>query len=82
MAGPLHLTRERVLGMMATLRPLFRYPYDVSNYSDDALADGLVETARGDPEWWFGDDHIRAAYTHVTSQPTVGEPALYYVAPA
>jgi len=67
MAGPLRLSKGRVLGIMGRVRPLFRDLCEVSSYSDDAIADALLATARGDPEWWFGAEHIRAAYLHLLS---------------
>ena len=66
LGGP-RLSKARILRMMGTVRPLFRAFEGARNYSDDAIADALVATARADPESWFGEEHIRAAYDYLLS---------------
>ena len=65
-AGP-RLSKAQVLGILGTVRPLFRDLCEVSKYSDDAIADALVATARADPETWFQEEHIRAARDYLLS---------------
>lgn len=52
-----------VLGAMSLLRPVFRSRgYDLTPYSDDAIADALLATCPAARPGWLSQEHLRMAF--------------------
>ena len=59
-----------VLGAMSLLRPVFRSRgYDVTPYSNDAIADALLATCPAATPGWLSQEHLRAAFQRLQTGP-------------